>query len=100
MITIIAKVQAREGKESEMLAALEKMVAAVSTNEPAVSKYELHQDVENPTIFYFYEQYDNDEALKSHGVSEHMKQLGIDLKGVAGARPEITRVTWIAGIDR
>ena len=33
MITIIAKLQSREGKESEMLAALEKMVAAVSTNE-------------------------------------------------------------------
>ena len=27
-----------------------------------------------------------------------MKQLGEDLKGVAGARPEITSLTWIAGV--
>ncbi|MDA0350697.1 MAG: putative quinol monooxygenase [Chloroflexi bacterium] len=100
MRTVIAKLQAREGKEAEMRAALEKMVAAVSTNEPGVPKYELHTSDEDPTVFYFYEQYDSEDASAAHGASDHMKQLGEDLKGVAGARPEITRLTWIAGVKR
>lgn len=100
MRTVIAKLQAREGKEAEMRAALEKMVAAVSANEPGVPKYELHTSDEDPTVFYFYEQYDSEDASAAHGASDHMKQLGEDLKGVAGARPEITRLTWIAGVSR
>jgi quinol monooxygenase YgiN len=100
MRTVIAKLQAREGKEAEMRAALEKMVAAVSANEPGVPKYELHTSDEDPTVFYFYEQYDSEDASTAHGASDHMKQLGEDLKGVAGARPEITRLTWIAGVSR
>ena len=100
MITVIAKLQSREGKEAEMRAALEKMVAAVSSDEPGVPKYELHTSNEDPTVFYFYEQYDSEEAQKAHGGTDHMKQLGEDLKGVAGACPEITSLTWIAGVSR
>ena len=81
-----------------MRAALEKMIAAVSANEPGVPKYELHTSDEDPTVFYFYEQYDSEDASAAHGASDHMKQLGADLGGVAGARPEITRLTWIAGV--
>lgn len=100
MRTVIAKLQSREGKEAEMRAALEKMVAAVSANEPGVPKYELHTDNNDPTVFYFYEQYDDETASTAHGTTDHMKQLGEDLKGVAGARPEITQLTWIAGVNR
>ena len=100
MITAIAKLQSREGKEAEMRAALEKMVAAVSADEPGVAKYELHTDDEDPTVFYFYEQYATKKAQETHGKTDHMAQLGTDLKGVAGARPEISRLTWIAGVDR
>ena len=98
MITVIAKLQSQPGKEAEMRAALEKMVAAVKANEPDVPKYELLTSDEDPTVFYFYEQYANEEAQKAHGATDHMKQLGADLGGVAGARPEITRLTWIAGV--
>lgn len=100
MITTIAKLKSREGKEAEMRAALEKMVAAVSSDEPGVAKYELHTDDEDPTVFWFYEQYSSKEAQEIHGKTDHMAQLGADLKGVAGARPEISRLTWIAGVDR
>jgi len=100
MRTTIAKLKSRDGKEAEMRAALEKMVAAVSANESDVPKYELHQDTEDPTVFYFYEQYENEDAQQAHGTSDHMKQLGADLKGVAGAAPEISRMTWIAGVNR
>ena len=100
VITVIAKLQSRESQESEMRAALEKMVAQVSDQEHDVVKYELHTSDDDPTIFYFYEQYANEAAQQAHSGTDHMKQLGADLKGVAGARPEITRLTWVAGVDR
>lgn len=100
MITQIAKLQSREGKEAEMKAALEKMVAAVSANEPGVAKYDLYTDPNDATVFYFFEVYDDEAAMEAHGPTEHMKQLGADLKGVAGARPEITRMDFVVGVDR
>jgi quinol monooxygenase YgiN len=98
MITQIAKLQSREGKEAEMTAALEKMVAAVASNEPDVPGYELHISDDDPTVFYLFEQYSNQAALEAHGNTDHMKRLGADLKGVAAARPEITRMTFVAGV--
>lgn len=100
MITQIAKLQSREGKEAEMKAALEKMVAAVSANEPGVAKYDLYTDPNDATVFYFFEVYDDEAAMAAHGPTEHMAQLGADLKGVAGARPEITRIDFVVGVDR
>ena len=66
MITTIAKLQSREGKEAEMRAALEKMVASVSADEPGVPKYELHTSNDDPTVFYFYEQYDSEDGPRLH----------------------------------
>ena len=73
--------------------------AAFSRLYPSERSY-FSKDNEDPTVFYFYEQYESDEASQAHGATDHMKQLGADLKGVAGAAPEITRMTWIAGVDR
>lgn len=100
MITIIAKLQAQPGKEAQMRSALEKMVAAVSASEPDVPRYELHTSPDDPTLFYFYEQYATDDAQTAHRSTDHMKQLGADLGDLAAARPEITRLTWIAGVAR
>ncbi len=40
------------------------------------------------------------QAQQSHGQTDHMSALGAALRGVAGARPEIIRLTQIAGVDR
>jgi quinol monooxygenase YgiN len=100
MRTVVAKLQAQQGKEAEMRAALEKMVAAVDANEPDVPRYELHTDNDDPTVFWFYEQYATEDAATAHGTTDHMKELGGALRDISAARPEIHRLTWIAGIRR
>ncbi|MCH2658425.1 MAG: antibiotic biosynthesis monooxygenase [Dehalococcoidia bacterium] len=100
MIALIAKLTALDGKETEMKSALEKMVAAVDQTEPDVSHYELHVSNENPCEFYFYERYENAEAQNAHRTTKHMRQLGQTLKDITGAKPEITQLTWLAGVNR
>ena len=100
MITIFAKLQASEGKEDEFRSAIETMVAAVSENEPDVMKYALHEVDSSPGTFLLHEVYANDEALKAHGQTDHMKAFGQTLKGISGGRPEISRVTEITDVKR
>ena len=100
MITIFAKLQAAEGKEDEFRSAIETMVAAVSENEPDVMKYALHEVDGSPGAFILHEVYANDEALKAHGQTDHMKAFGQTLKGLSGGRPEISRVTEITDVKR
>jgi quinol monooxygenase YgiN len=100
MMTVLAKLQAQPGKEEEMKAALVRMVETVDAQEPGVRAYSLHQADDDPTVFYFYEQYDSPDVLEAHGQTEHMKALGAALRGVAAARPEITRMTFVAGVRR
>jgi quinol monooxygenase YgiN len=100
MIIIFAKLQAAEGKEDEFRSAIETMVAAVSENEPDVMKYALHEVDGSPGTFLLHEVYANDEALKAHGQTDHMKAFGQTLKGISGGRPEISRVTQITDVER
>ncbi len=100
MITIFAKLQATEGKEDEFRSVIETMVAAVSENEPDVMKYALHEVDGSPGAFFLHEVYANDEALKAHGQTDHMKAFGQTLKGISGGRPEISRVTEITDVKR
>lgn len=100
MITIFAKLQAAEGKEDEFRSAIETMVAAVSENEPDVMKYALHEVDGSTGTFLLHEVYANDEALKAHGQTDHMKAFGQTLKGISGGRPEISRVTQITDVER
>ncbi len=100
MITVIAKLTAQPGKEAAMQAELEKMVAAVDKAEPGVKAYSLHTVADQPGVFYFYEQYESPEVSQAHGQTDHMKALGAALRDLSAGRPEITRMTQIAGVHR
>ncbi|MDP6605582.1 MAG: putative quinol monooxygenase [Dehalococcoidia bacterium] len=100
MITVIAKLKAQEGKEPELEAALSEMVEAVSANEPGVPTYSLHSSDDDPSVFMFYEQYDDTDAQKAHGQTDHMKALGGKLGDLLDGRLEIERYTQVTGIER
>lgn len=100
MITLTAKLQAQEGKEAELEAALTEMVEAVSANEPGVPTYSLHVAEDDPTVFLFYEQYESPEAQATHRETAHMQALGAKLQGLLAGRMELSRYTQIAGVER
>lgn len=100
MITVVAKLQANPGKEDELKAVLTEMVGNVKTHEAGkVPTYSLHVSDEDPTLFCFYEQYSDADALAAHGQTDHMKAMGGQLKGLLAGRPVIERYTQIAGVS-
>ncbi len=99
MITIVAKLQAAPGKETDLRAVLTEMIGNVKAKEAGRAvTYSLHTSDTDPTLFMFYEQYADADAFAAHGQTDHMKAMGAKLGGLLGGRPVIERYTKIAGL--
>ena len=100
MITVLAKLTAQPGKEAEMRAALEAMVAEVDAKEPGVLKYTMHTVEAEPTVFWMIEEYADEAAFAAHGTTDHMKSFAMGMREIAASRPEVIRVTPVVGVTR
>lgn len=99
MIALVAKLKVLEGKGDEFAAAASEMVAAVGREEAGRAlMYTLHRSTEDPNSFVFYEQYADDDALKAHGTTEHMKAFGGKIRGLLDGRPQIERYEPLAAL--
>src|SRR5687768_11979404 len=95
-IAMLAKLTAAEGKRDELVTVMSELVKAVE-DEPGTLAYALHTDDADANVVWFYELYENEDALKAHGGSEAMRAVGGKLAGLVGGRPELIRVTPVAG---
>ena len=71
-LSVIAEMQAQEGKEALVRAELEKMAATTRLEEGCV-QYDLHEDTARPGHFLFYENWTTPEALTAHSKSAHIQ---------------------------
>ena len=55
--------------------------------------YTVHQRKDDPTVFVFYEKYENDAALAQHG--ENLKAAGAGFVEILAGRPEIVHLEEI-----
>jgi len=69
---VTAKWTAKEGEQDRVLAAIKNMIAP-SRDEPGCVLYQPHRDPESPLIFFFYEQYVDQEAYAAHAASKHFQ---------------------------
>ena len=102
MITVTAEFRINEGKEAEALAAIEKLVASVSRDEPGALTYTWHRDLKDSAQILVYEVYADEEATKVHRASEHFAEFQ---KAFASGlfdpgSVKISRFERIASIDR
>jgi quinol monooxygenase YgiN len=72
-IRVIARAVARKGKEDQLKAVLQGMLAPTHA-EPGCRLYELYESGQRGR-FYFYELWENQAALEQHAASHHYKQL-------------------------
>lgn len=89
MIVITAHWKAKEGREDQLKKHLETMVDQVREHETECLEYVLHQNAEDPTKFFFYEQYSNRNAIEFHKQTNHFKKLMNDTKGLVDDRVEV-----------
>jgi quinol monooxygenase YgiN len=72
-VRVIARFVARKGKEDQLRALLQGMLAPTRA-EPGCKLYELYES--NSTgRFYFYETWESQAALDQHAATPHFKQL-------------------------
>jgi quinol monooxygenase YgiN len=61
----------------------------VKENEPGNLAYLPHQSQGDPTVFLFYEKYQDEQALEFHRHQEHYKAFGKKIGGYLAGKPEI-----------
>lgn len=95
-ITVIAKLKVKPGSEAAFEAAGKEMIATVKTAEPGTLTYILHKNPKEPTEFTYYEVYQDQAALDSHGKTDHMKAFGGKIGALLAGRPEISVLEEVA----
>ena len=71
LLTVIATMRALPGKEQELRDALVALVEPTSREDGYVN-YDLHQGVEDPALFCFYENWESGDALDAHLQTPHL----------------------------
>ena len=74
LLTVIAYMRAAPGKRDELRAALEALVEPTSKEKGYVN-YDLHQNVEDPDQFFFYENWESDPHLDAHLDAPHLRDF-------------------------
>ena len=86
MIALLARLKVAAGKEAEFEKVMLELAAQVRANEPGNQLYTLVKDAEGYAVM---ELYDDEEALKAHGQSDHFKAAGAKFAGLMAGRPEL-----------
>jgi quinol monooxygenase YgiN len=75
LLTVIARMHAKPGKEQELRTALEALIEPTSREKGYVN-YDLHQGVEDPGWFFFYENWESVEDLvDAHLTAPHLVEF-------------------------
>jgi quinol monooxygenase YgiN len=74
LLTVIAYMRAAPGKREELRVALESLVHPTS-QESGYVNYDLHQGVEDPDAFFFYENWESGEHLDDHLEAPHLTEF-------------------------
>ncbi|MGI4750120.1 MAG: putative quinol monooxygenase [Janthinobacterium lividum] len=88
MLTVIAKVTAKTDQIDTIKAALESVLEPVRSEEGCLL-YDLHQDIKDKNIFFFYENWDSLEHLEKHRMTPHMVHLGEMIKDLLENHMEV-----------
>ena len=74
LLTVVATMRAKPGKEQELRDALAALVEPTSKEKGYVN-YDLHQGVEDPGWFFFYENWESAEDLDAHLAAPHLVEF-------------------------
>lgn len=90
-ITVLARVRAKEGLEDRVREVLLGLVAPTRA-EAGCLNYDLHQSIEDKTLFMFYENWVSLDALNQHLESPHINDAEEKLAGLLAEPADIK--TW------
>ena len=92
-LTIIAQFRAKPGQETRAREVLQALLAPTRAEAGCIN-YDLHQSLNDPAAFVFYENWESAAHLEAHARSAHIRVLHAVEPEVFTAPPEISR--WAA----
>jgi len=95
MITVVAEMFARPGRERDLKSELLAMVELTRKEEGCI-QYDLHVDDTQPTHFVFYEKWTTHEALDRHAASPHLQSFAIKSTALLMHPPRVGTYTRVA----
>ena len=76
LLTVIAYMRAAPGKRDDLRAALEALIEP-TRREAGYVNYDLHQGVEDPDMFFFYENWESGQHLDAHLAAPHLVEFAV-----------------------
>ena len=89
-LTIIARFRAKPRQESRALETLRSLLAPTRAESGCIN-YDLHQSIEDPALFIFYENWESAAHLEKHSQSQHLQALRKVQAEIFVGPPEVTR---------
>jgi len=87
MPSVVATIKVKEDKVEEARTFLKQLAADTLAKESGTKVYLPHQKKGDPTTFVFYEKYESDEALATHG--KNLASVGKEFGALLAGAPEI-----------
>jgi quinol monooxygenase YgiN len=78
LLTVIAYMRAAPGKRDELRQALEALIEP-TRQEKGYVNYDMHQGIEDPDQFFFYENWESGEDLDAHIAAPHLTEFAARL---------------------
>ncbi|GFE60121.1 putative quinol monooxygenase [Geobacter sp. AOG2] len=80
-LTVVARLLARKESADAVKAELLKLVAPTRSEDGCI-EYRLHQDNDDPALFFFYENWENGACLGEHKKTDHYRSCFSALEGM------------------
>lgn len=93
-LRVVARIIARPDRVDDVRSLLSELIEP-TRKEPGCIVYELLQNKSDPTDFTFVEEWESDDALDYHAVSEHIKNATSRLAGLISAAPDIRKYSLV-----
>ena len=95
LVTVIAHMRAKPGKQQELREALEGLIDTTS-KEAGYVNYDLHQGIEDPALLYLYENWESVDTLEAHMQAEHLQHFASIVDDLVDGGLTVVRLRRIA----
>ena len=89
-LTVVAEILAKPGKEEQVRIALMKLIEP-TRNETGCVQYDLHESLNQPGRFLFFENWNSDTALSEHLQTPHIREAAAALEPIMAEPLKISK---------
>ncbi len=94
-ITVVARFRAKAGMEEDLKKLLLALIEPSRFDEGCIN-YDLHQAIDDPTLFIFYENWQSKQQLDDHSTTSHIRHFREKAADLLAQAPELTLLNKIS----